>query len=158
MTNYYWPAAWRRQYCNKSYLEVVHDIFGVAYRFAPMFFPTDDEVALAQETKAKIGPRAIGWCLAGSRFNQIYPHSAIAIARLIRETGLPVILFGGPKENEIKLAKDIRHHVEKVNGSVEKLQFAMPSEPDEWPIRRSLTLLRECDLVIAPDTGLAAIG
>ena len=169
-SQYYWPKEWRQKHCNKNYLEVVHDIVGVPHEFNPRFYPTEEEVAKAVQTKARVGPKAIGWCISGSRLDKVYPHAPLAIARLIRETGLPVILFGAPKENEIKLAKDIRRHVLKENGSVDGLEFALPkwrgtedSDPiivDEeeaavWPIRRSLSLLQQCDLVISPDSGLA---
>jgi len=167
-TKFYWPAEWRRAHCGVNYLEYLHDICGVPYEFDPRFYPTNDERAKAVQTKSIIGDRMIGWCLSGSRIDKIYPYSAAAIAHLIRELGIPVVLFGSPTSTrEMSMAEEIRKHVEHVNGSTTGLQFALPkwtvkddgsiavddADVKSWPIRRSLALLQQCDMVIGPDTG-----
>ena len=56
LTPYWWPVSMRRKLCNRSYLEIVHDICEIPYdEIAPDFFPTEEEKAQAAETKAKVG-------------------------------------------------------------------------------------------------------
>lgn len=169
-----WPAAVRRKWCDRSYLAMVHDLAEVRYEFAPKFFPTDEERERATVTKAKVGERVIGWALSGSRIDKIWPYAPIAIARMIKEFNLPVILFGGPGK-DYDIALQIKEHVERQNGSLaglhlaispsqevagwvagapgEKLKLEGPKEP-LWPIRRSLSQIQACDLVITVDSGL----
>jgi len=152
---FWWPAPFRRKLCDYSYLEVAHDICEVPHEYAPNFFPTDAEFVDALETKAKIGERAIGWVIAGSRIDKIHPHSAAIIGRLIKELNAPVVMFGVPTEREKTSAQTITDHVRRANGSTEGLHLAMSPGPDHpsWPLRRSLALLQQCDLAIGPDTG-----
>jgi ADP-heptose:LPS heptosyltransferase len=157
-TQFYWPASARRRLCGYSYLEMVHDVCEVEHDFTigPRFYPTAEEREKAFETKAKVGKRVIGWCIAGSRHDKIYPYSAMAIARLIKETGLPVVMFGASGK-DFELAKIIQEHVQRQNSSEEGLFLALSpdSEQPTWPIRRSLAQVQTCDLVISPDTGPA---
>lgn len=154
-TQFYWSDEFRRKMCGHSYLETVADICGVPYTsLAPGFFPTDAEKAQAAETKARKGDRLIGWVLAGTRIDKIYPYAPMAVARLIREVG-PVMLLGAPSQKEVMMAQTIEAHVRQQNGSIDGLRIAMsPSfENEVWPIRRILTMAQACDLVIGPDTG-----
>ena len=152
-TAFYWPAHFRRQLCNRSYIETVHDIFGVPYEFGPLFHPTELERE-QRETKAKVGERCIGWCLSGSRIDKVYPYAPMAIARLIKELKLPVVMMGAPGK-DFEMAKAIEEHVGRQNGSTDGLHLAL--SPDDknptWPIRRILSFAGVCDLVIGPDTG-----
>lgn len=171
-TQFYWRPEFRRQLCGRSYLEVIHDIVGVSHRFDPRFFPTRDEVDKAYATKQRLGDKVIGWCLAGTRIDKLYPYSTMAIARLIREVKVPVVMFGAPGK-EFELGKGVMEHVKRQNGTHAGLHLAMsantdamqwsanqPGEPlslskpePTWPIRRVLTQAQACDLVIGPDTG-----
>ena len=157
-TQFYWPNSVRRRLCGYSYLEMVHDVCEVEHDFTigPRFYPTSEEIEKAFETKAKVGKRVIGWCIAGSRHDKIYPFAPMAIARLIKETGLPVIMFGAAGK-DFELAKRIQEHVQRQNSSDEGLFLALSpdAEKPSWPIRRSLTQAQACDLVISPDTGPA---
>jgi ADP-heptose:LPS heptosyltransferase len=150
-----WPAEVRRKLANKSYLEMVHDICGISYdHIAPDFFPTEEEVTVANETKSKIGARFIAWVLTGTRLDKIYPYSAMAIGRLIRELDIPVVMFGAPGK-DFEIAEIIHKHVQLQNGTDHNLHLAIsPSKEDEvWNIRRVLTMVQHADLVIGPDTG-----
>lgn len=157
-TQFYWPASARRKLCGKSYLEMIHDVCEVPYDFTvgPRFYPTEEEVEKALETKAKIGTKVIGWCISGSRYDKLYPYTPMAIARLIKETGCSVIMFGAPGK-DADIAKVIMEHVQRQNSSEEGLFSAISPDPDNpsWPIRRGLTQVQMCDLVISPDTGPA---
>ena len=160
-TQFYWPTAWRQKWCDRSYLEVVHDICGVPHVYEPRFFVTEEERAIAQQTKQQLGNPVVGWCVSGTRLDKVYPYAAMAIARLIRETGVHVVLFGGPGR-DLEYARIIQEHVERENSSLQGLSAAITDEEKQtdaspgayhWPIRRSLSLLQQCDIVIGPDSG-----
>jgi ADP-heptose:LPS heptosyltransferase len=167
-TQFYWPAHWRRKWCGQNYLEFVHDIVGAPYEFAPQFFPTEAEHAQAASTAKQLGPH-IGWLLSGTRLDKIYPQAPMAIARLIKELGHAVVMFGAPGR-DFEMAKQIQEHVKRQNGSDEGLHLALSPDYDKattemreklklepgkpsWPLRRVLTQVRYCNLVIGPDTG-----
>lgn len=155
-TPFYWPAAVRRKLCDVNYLERTHDIACVPHEFRVKFYPTDEEVADALRTREKIGP-FIGWCLSGSRVDKTYPYSTHAITRLIELTNTPVVLFGSPSDKDHKYAKSVRDEVEKSFGNVKMIHAAIKKDVDGknlWPIRRSLAMAQQADLMIGPDTGV----
>jgi ADP-heptose:LPS heptosyltransferase len=156
-TQFYWPHSMRQKLCNHSYLEMIHDVCEIPHDFTvgPRFYPTKEEHAKAVETKAKMGGHVIGWCIAGSRIDKIYPYSAMAIARLIKETGYSVVMFGAPGK-DFEIAKQIQEHVQRQNSSEEGLYLALSpdAEKPSWPIRRSLAQAQACDLIISPDSGV----
>src|SRR5262245_33452727 len=105
LTSYWWPAEYRRKLCAGSYLETAHDICGVPYEFGPLYFPTEEELAYARETKAKIGERCITWVISGSRIDKVYPFCAHVITRIIKELNMPVVMMGsGEKEKSMAYA------------------------------------------------------
>ena len=154
---FYWPASVRRKICGVSYLAMAHDICEVPHEYAPGYFPTEDEFMSAAATKTELAGkrRVIGWVVAGSRIDKIHPYSAMIIARLIKELHAPVIMFGSATERELTSAQAIHDQVQRQNGSNVDLHLAMSPGPhhQSWPLRRSLALLQQCDMVIGPDTG-----
>lgn len=160
-TQFWWPEKIRRKLCDQSYLGFVHDICDVPRDFAPMFYPTPAEQEQAASTRAAIlagkpGP-IIGWCLSGSRIDKIYPYAHHAMARLITELGANVTMFGAPTRRDFDMAKQIQAQVKVENGTDRGLHLALSPDPKNpsWPIRRILTQVQDCDLVISPDTGPA---
>lgn len=154
-TQFWWSAEWRRNFCGHSYLETVLDICGLPHEFEPLFYPTVAEMAQAVETKAKVGNIAIGWVISGTRLDKCHPHSSQIIARLIREVG-PVVMVGAPPPSrDFGLAQAIMADVIKQNGSEQGLHLGLsPSLDNEtWPVRRVLSFLQVCDIVIGPDSG-----
>lgn len=161
----FWASpAYRRKLCAGSYLETAHDIVGVPYDFGPLFFPTEEEKDRAVKTRdEQIGGRYLAWVIAGSRIDKIYPYAAMAIARIIKELDIPVMMVGvGGKQFE--MAKQIMEHVRRQNGTGDKdhkLHLALspdnadPGGHQHWSIRRSLTQVLASDLVVTPDTGVA---
>jgi len=154
-TPFYYPDAVRRRLANKSYVEFMHDLAGVPYEFGPLFHASKREHERARRTKLSMGPLVIGWCISGTRLDKIYPFSPMVIARLIRELGVAVVMFGGMGRN-FEDAKAIMDHVERQNGTHRGLHLALSKsdEDQNWPIRRTLTQALHCDIVIGPDTGV----
>jgi len=155
MTAFWWPEEYRRKVAAGNYLETVHEIAGVHYEFAPLFFPTPEEYAMAFQVKRSIGNRCIVWVLSGTRIDKVYPYAPHAIARIIREVGAPVVLIGGPSEKEQSMGTKIKEVVGVTNGSTDGLHLAVPSGGGAlcWPLRTALTFALVSDLVITPDTG-----
>jgi ADP-heptose:LPS heptosyltransferase len=152
---FWWRQEMRRLLADKSYLEIVHDVCGVPYaEINPNFYPTDEEKALALDTKAKVGNKVIGWVLTGTRVDKVHPQADIAMAKLLREFGVPIIMFGAPGK-DFEYAKLIQKEVVKLNRSDAGLHLALSPDPlnPSWGIRRILAQAQACDLVIGPDTG-----
>jgi ADP-heptose:LPS heptosyltransferase len=159
-TQFFWPDSMRRKHCFQNYLETVHDICELPYApIGPEYYPTDEEVGRAKQDKnekirqGRPGP-VIGWVCSGTRIDKRHPRGHIAVARLIGELDATVALFGGPdKEQAIatEIDRQVRHH----HGTVDGLRTCIDPnrEVTNWPIRRSLAQLRECDLVVTVDTG-----
>lgn len=160
-TEFWWPQDYRRKICAGSYLETVHDVVGVPHTFGPLFFPTEDERDRATRTRdEQIGGPYVAWVLSGSRVDKIYPYAAMAIARIIRELGLQVVMLGvGDKQFE--MAKQIMEHVGRQNGTTKGLHLALspenadPGGHQSWSVRRSLTQAQLASVVVTPDTGVA---
>jgi ADP-heptose:LPS heptosyltransferase len=157
-TAFWWPSLARQQLCQWSYLERTHDIAGVPHDFnpGPRFYPTEDEWEKAVATKDRIGRTLIAWVISGSRIDKVYPQAPLAVARLIRETDATVVLFGA-SQVDFDMAKIIQDHVLADVGSLDRLVMAggdsgLPGSIP--PVRRSMSLLQICDMVIGPDTGL----
>lgn len=166
-------ASFRRWRAGHSYLEYVHRVADVPFVFNPRFFPTAEEHVKAAETKKRVGDRVVGFVVSGSRIDKLWPYTKIAVGRIIRELNVPVILFGGPGR-DYEIASSIREYVKMDLGSDADCHIAISQPVDKqwkvneatglteivepeplWPIRRSLTQVQHCDLVISPDTGLA---
>jgi ADP-heptose:LPS heptosyltransferase len=157
---FYWPSGWRRKWSDKNYLEIAHDVCEVRYDFAPQFFPTEEEQEKALATKKLMGERVIGWCLGGSRVDKTYPYGPAAIERLIRETGMPVVMLGAGTHN-FQAAKQIEAGFKAQNGGEHPgLHLALSPDMDKpsWPVRRLLAQALTCDILIGPDTGIMWAG
>ena len=164
-TQFYWPHELRKKFCFQNYLERIHDICEVPYKFGPLFFPTDAEKEKAAETKKVIGEKCIGWVISGTRLDKIHPYAGMIIAQLIREVA-PVVVLGAPGKN-FESAAALQEDCRRFNGNDTGFFSAVSpaSTPDEqdprgekkfdFPIRRLLTLSQACDLIITPDTGPA---
>lgn len=160
-TAFWWPAEYRRKLCAGSYLETVHDICNVPHDFGPLFFPTEEEQLRAVKTRdEQIGGNYVSWVLSGSRIDKTHPYSALAIARIITELKMPVVMFGiGGKQFEY--ASQTKDHVVRQNGSEKGLHLALspdiadPGGLQSWGVRRSITQSNLGSVVVTPDTGLA---
>lgn len=160
-TQFWWRPEYRRKLCGGSYVETVHDIAGVPHEFGPVFFPTEQERDLAKAKKAEMGGKVIAWVVAGSRIDKMYPYAPMAVGRLIKELGYSVLMVGAADPRQAQASEMIQDHIEQQNGDIKGLYRAMtqvgndPGGEYDWPLRRSLSQLLSCDLVITPDTGSA---
>src|SRR5215831_4437552 len=75
-THFSWPASMRRKFCRQNYLEFVHDVCEVPYEFGPLFFPTNQELEQARDTKRKVGEQCIVWIISGTRLDKVHPYTA----------------------------------------------------------------------------------
>jgi len=154
----------RRKYCGINYLEYVHDFCGLPY--APIgarFYPTDAEQATAQQDKVEkllngsgSGRPLIGYVCSGTRVDKRHPLAGIFLARLISELGATVALFGGWHKDRMigeEIEKQVRNHNRNLDGI--RSCISISDKEDIWPLRRGLTQLQNCDMVITPDTGPA---
>jgi ADP-heptose:LPS heptosyltransferase len=159
-TGFWWPQDYRRKMCAGSYLETAHDIVGVPHEFGPLFFPTEEEVDRAMETRDnQIGGPYLTWVIAGSRVDKAYPYAPHAICRIISELKIPVVLVGtGPLQ--FQMAKAVHEEVVRSNSTEKGLHLALspegadPGGLQHWSQRRSITQAWLSDCVITPDTGV----
>jgi ADP-heptose:LPS heptosyltransferase len=156
---FWWRPEVRRKLCAGSYLETAHDIVGVPYEFGPVFHPTEEEQANARKlVEQKIGGKFVTWVISGSRIDKIYPYTPPAVARIIKDLDVPVVLMGaGQMQHE--QAEQIRDAVKRQNSGRDKLHIMVSHEgmpPEQrWGVRPALSLLLQADCVITPDTGPA---
>lgn len=156
-TSYYWPASTRRKICGQNYLETVADICEVDYAdLDPRFYPTATEMAAAEETKRFVGGKYVGIVITGSRLDKIWSPLAMVVGRIVKEMGLPVVLFGAPGK-DFEIAKNVQEYLLRANGTDKDVHLALSADPAKphWPIRRILTQAMLADVIISPDTGPA---
>jgi len=151
---FHWPAAVRRSLCDRSYLELAHDIAELPHDFSPgpRFYPSDAERQKAERLRATLGSPLFGLQMAGSRIDRVYPFWVELVVRLLR--GLPaahVMLFGAPGPEAV-MAESVVQAV-AADGTGDRVAVAISRDSKEWRIRESLTMLQQCDLVVGPDTG-----
>lgn len=159
-TWFWWPEAYRRKICAGSYLETAHDIVGVPHEFGPLFFPTEEEKDRALKVKRDVteGP-FLAWVISGSRIDKLYPRAPMAIARIIKELDIPVVMMGVGGA-QFEHAKRVMEDVVNTNSTDKGLHLALSdynSEPGggrSWPPRRSLSLALQASLVVTPDSGI----
>jgi len=155
-TEFWWSDSYRRKLCAGSYIETPHDIIEVPHIFGPLYYSSEEERVLALRTKEKIG-RCILWIVCGSRIDKVYPYSPNAIARIIKELNIPVLVMGGPNDKEYSMVEKIKEVVTIQNGTRDGLHLMISEQSGTkcWPLRTSLAVAQVCDLVITPDTGPA---
>lgn len=162
---FWWRPEYRRKLCAGSYLETAHDVVGVPHEFGPLFFPTDEErERAAKDKREQFGGRFVLWVLAGTRVDKTHPFSSHAIARIIKELDISVVMIGhGPQQWEY--ANAVQTEVRRTNSTDEGLvlalsppeQLGIPIEeggPRHWGLRRSLATALQADVVVTPDSGI----
>ncbi len=163
MSAFWWPQDYRRKLCAGNYLETAMDIAGVPHEFGPLYFPTEDEVVRAKAAIERYGKgrRIIGWVIAGSRLDKVYPFVPQAAQRVIEECNATVMLIGAGAK-QFSMAEATQATVFRALGPDAALTLALSPEDNPnlisdfvWNTRRSLALAHQCDLIVTPDTGFA---
>ena len=164
---FYWPPEFRRRRCGGSYLETAHDIVGVPHEFGPLFFPTAEErERAAADKKKQFGGRYVLWALAGSRIDKTHPFIPHAVARIIKELDVHVVLMGhgdaqyqfaNMVQTEVArtLSTDRGHRCLSAVTPPEQIGLGIEDGgPRHWSLRRSLSTALAADVVITPDSGI----
>jgi ADP-heptose:LPS heptosyltransferase/predicted SAM-dependent methyltransferase len=154
--NHMWPHSVRAVELNKNYLEWLSQLAELPYTSEAKFYPSEDEAAEARAYLGRIvaarnpalliGQRAqpvftVMWVLSGSSMHKFYPWMDMVIARVLLEMPDAVFILNGDEACAL-------------------LECGWELEPRVWResgkigIRASLTLARQVDCVIGPETGV----
>lgn len=135
-----WPHAVRHRYLNRNYFDWLAELAGVEFKPCKMFYPTLEEVAAAGEICAQ-APYTILWSLAGSSHHKFTPHMDAVIARIMLEIPqAQVILVGDDACRILEAGWEDEPRVVCKSGAL--------------PIRLTLALAQQADIVIGPETGV----
>ena len=139
--SYYWPDHVRRKYLGRNYLEFTAELAGVPYRPEIQFYPTADECEWAAAERASIpGAPLVLWCLSGSSIHKAYPWTDAVIAKLMSETRASVVFVGDQLCKLLEAGWENEQRVLRRSG--------------QWPMRKTLSFARICDVVVGPETGI----
>lgn len=136
------PDQARHRLMDINYLEFTHTIAAAPLPPRPMFYPSDADYEWALgEMRPFNGRFLIMWALAGSSVHKAYPHMDNVIARiLLNMPEATIIMVGDPAGQVLEAGWEKEKRVIKRSG--------------KWSIRQTLTMARQCDLVIGPETGV----
>lgn len=137
--NHRWPHAVRQKMMNMNYLELTHDLAGVPYKFAPRFYPDQQEIMAARREKDRHGP-LIMWVLAGSSVHKTYPHQDTMLRKILDETDYKVMTVGDDSTVCLEAGWENESRIIRRAGKI--------------TIRQTMALAKICDLVIGPETGV----
>ena len=128
--------------CNVNYMERIHDIAGVPHVFNPRFYPTRQEREWAKKERKKIkSNHVILWSLSGSSVHKVYPWTDSVIANILsRRKDVSFVTVGD------ELCQLLEQGWEKEKRVVTK--------SGKWSIRKTLSFLDRCSIVIGPETGV----
>jgi hypothetical protein len=132
-----------------------------------LFFPTEEERDKAGVDKVKqFGGRYVLWVLAGSRIDKTHPYIPHAVARIIKELDVHVVLMGNG-EQQWKFANMVQTEVSRtLSTDLGQRCLAAVTPPDQiglkieeggphhWGLRRSLATALQADAVVTPDSGI----
>lgn len=151
---YFWPDETRRRMCAGSYLANTHAIAAVPGPFRVAFHPSAEESSAAAALAARLGPFAL-WALRGSAVHKWYPYAPQLAVRMLAETGLALVLSGGPDAADLE-SRVLDTVIEMLGPAAARRVHSMVGT---GPIRRVLALAQRAALVIGPETGvLNAVG
>lgn len=140
---FYWPAKMRNKYLNVNYVKFQHELAEVPYKLEVKFYPTAEEIAWADEERAKMsGKKLICWALNGSSLHKVMPHADEYFARvMLMLPNVDVITLGGDDAVFLEQGWEEEPRIHRRSG--------------KWSIRQSLTFIqRHADLLVGPETGL----
>ena len=128
--------------CNVNYMERTHDIAEVPHVFNPKFFPVNSEKEWARKFRRKIKQKhVILWSLSGSSVHKVYPWTDNVINKVLQYR--PDVCFVTVGD---KLCQLLEQGWEKEKRVITKSGV--------WSIRKTLSFLDHCSIVIGPETGV----
>lgn len=140
-TLHYWPPALRHSFLNRNYLEVQHQIAGIANKPRMRFYATPEEQSWAKKQRAKMGQFVIGWPLAGSSLHKTWSGLDAVIASIMLDfPQVDIALLGGDAAKILEQGWEKEKRVHRRCGA--------------WSIRQSLAFMQTVDMAIGPETGL----
>jgi ADP-heptose:LPS heptosyltransferase len=151
-----WPKALRHELCDKNYGEFMAKIADLPFNAEHHFYETHQERERAADLISQIGkqqnpdwimgqkwqrPFVIMWILAGSAVHKVYPHQDSVIAAIMTEI---------PHAHVITTGDDACRILEAGWENEKRVH----TRSGEMPIRDTIALAKQCDLVIGPETGV----
>lgn len=137
---FFLPHALRHRFGNHNYLEMIHDYADLPHDFRQKYYPTEAELALARELKAKLpgGESAPLVVLnpCGSGPAKTWPHAQRFLERM-QEAGTNCVVLG-----------DLRLPLEEVGEHTAIVGT-------EWPLRMALAFAQLADAVVATESLIA---
>lgn len=140
---YRWKKEFRHLVMDVNYLEGQHAIAGTPFKPCPKFYRSKKERKWAEKYRQKLGRGSfvIMWSIAGSSVHKVYPHMDQVMAQMLHaHKNVKFVLVGD------KLGQIIEYDWRKEKRVIRK--------SGKWTIRESLSMAKECDLVIGPETGV----
>jgi len=140
---YEWSTKKRHLKMNRDYFATMHNIAGVPLPPRPGFYPTADETHLARFYRRCMGIDSfmIMWALSGSSVHKAWPYTDQVIARLMMDYPDVHVVFVG--DRLCQLLEDQWRTEDRVH-----------RESGRMPIRDTLALAHEADMVVGPETGV----
>ena len=106
----------------------------------PAFYPSAKEAKRAEKYRNTISGPVIMWALDGSAVHKHWPFTHNAMARILLETDYHIVTVG----NAVSVFLE--------GGWEDEPRVVRTS--DKWSIRKTLSFLPHCDMVIGPETGV----
>jgi SAM-dependent methyltransferase len=146
----------RHAYMNHNYLEFTHKLAQVPFKKPQMrFVPNDAEKKWVSQEKAKLGAeKLVMWVLRGSAVHKVWSGGEDNQNGVAGLDGVILrILATWPKAKVILVGdQSCKEIIEKPWEQANEPRVVRRS--GVWDIRQTMTMARECDVVIGPETGV----
>ncbi len=151
---FHWTHEARHSYMNQNYLELMHKMASVPYTKPMMrFVPTEDEKVWVRQEKARLGADPlIMWVLRGSAVHKVWcggedeKTKATGFDKIVAR-----IMLQWPKSKIIMVGDE---SCKKIIEAPWEKEPRVVRRSGEWTIRQTMSMARECDIVIGPETGV----
>ncbi len=169
--NHAMPQGARHLQSDINYVEMAHAIADVSNNFDIQFYETEEERDRSKKTLTGFSGPVLLWCLAGSSVHKAWPWGDVFLNRLLEETDYNVVFVGDAlcqylergllqtvllyKQNKSyeetnKLGMhDLLKRVNRLYGKKRILCLS-----GQINIRKSLSLAKQADIVLGPETGV----
>lgn len=133
---FYYPDYLRAQMMNVNYLESIHRFADVPAPYRQKFYPSEEELAWAQEERAKYDGPVVVLNPAGSTFPKFWPYTE-RFVELMAADGVHTVVLGDMRGTTPKMAEKYGHMVGK-----------------DWSIRKACTFALLADAVVGEESVL----